>query len=143
VTDTGAFPPGGAAGRVLVAEDEFLVYLALEEELRANGYQVVGPFTTVTDICLAATRERFDVALLDINLGGEMIYPVVDALLARKVPFIFLSGYSTGAVPEGYRAFPRLEKPYDPAKLMAALRQLSLEKVPDHAPRGDVELPAA
>jgi len=137
----------GGTCRVLVAEDEFLVFLALEEDLRASGYEVVGPFTTLADARLAAEHERIDLAVLDINLGGEMIFPVADDLHARKVPFIFLSGYSSGAVPERYRAFLRLEKPCDPAKLIAALRRLALEKVscpaPAEGPDEGVELPAA
>ena len=143
---TAASSPGEPQ-RVLIAEDEFLVYLALEEDLRANGFAIVGPFTTLADTQDAAMRERIDLALLDINLGGEMIFPVADALIARKIPFLFLSGYSSGAVPEGYRHFPRFEKPYDPAKLMAALRQLSEEKRPHPGPDSRaggeaVELPA-
>ena len=108
--------------RVLVAEDEFLVYLLLEEELRANGYEVVGPFTTLADAQGAAVREAIDLALLDINLGGEMVFPVADELFARKVPLIFLSGYASAAVPERYRNVPRLDKPYDPVRLLAAVR---------------------
>ena len=116
--------------RVLVAEDEFLVYLALEEELRANGFQVVGPFTNVSDVRGALAREPIDFALLDINLAGEMVYPVADELIARNTPFIFLSGYASAAVPEAYRRFARIEKPYDPAKLIAALQQLSADTEP-------------
>ena len=116
--------------RVLVAEDEFLVYLALEEELRANGFQVVGPFTNVSDVREAVDRGPIDFALLDINLAGEMVYPVADELIARNTPFIFLTGYASAAVPEAYRRFARIEKPYDPAKLMAALRQLPADGTP-------------
>lgn len=118
-------PEHAAKRRVLVAEDEFLVYLALEEELRTNGFDVFGPFTTIPDIRAALTRERIDLALLDINLGGEMIYPVADELIARNIPFIFLSGYASAAVPERYRDFPRLDKPYDPVKLFRALGTLT------------------
>ncbi|HLY05133.1 MAG TPA: hypothetical protein VKR31_05245 [Rhizomicrobium sp.] len=118
-------PSHAAPPRVLVAEDEFLVYLALEEELRTNGYDVVGPFANVGDVRCALATEAIDLALLDINLSGELVYPVADELLARRVPFLFLSGYASAAVPEDYRHIPRLEKPYDPVKLMAALRQLA------------------
>ncbi|HEX3429403.1 MAG TPA: response regulator [Rhizomicrobium sp.] len=110
--------------RVLVAEDEFLVYLELEQELLAHGFEVLGPFATVPEAREALARERVTLALLDINLGGEMVFPVADELVARNVPFIFLSGYASGAVPDDYRRFPRLEKPYDPAKLLAALAAL-------------------
>jgi CheY-like chemotaxis protein len=110
--------------RVLVAEDEFLVYLVLEEELRANGFEVLGPFTTVEQICEALRHETIDVALLDINLAGEMIYPVADELMAKNVPFIFLSGYAARALPECYRDVPRIDKPYDPPLLLEALNRL-------------------
>lgn len=120
----------GAPLRVLVAEDEFLVYLAIEEELRTNGYDVVGPFASVPDVRTALATEAIDLALLDINLSGELVYPVADELLARHIPVVFLSGYASAAVPEAYRRIPRLEKPYDPVKLVAALRQLSKERVP-------------
>ena len=116
--------------RVLVAEDEFLVYLALEEELRANGYDVVGPCANLGAIRAALASEAIDCALLDINLCGELVYPVADELLARRVPFLFLSGYASAAVPEGYRHILRLEKPYDPVKLATALRQLARALAP-------------
>lgn len=113
--------------RVLVAEDEFLVYLGLEEELRANGFDVLGPFASLAEIEAAVARESIDVALLDINLGGQMIFPVADALRARNIPFIFLSGYASNVVPERYGDVPRLDKPYDPVKLIAALDRLARE----------------
>ena len=121
MTTPGSHPETAPRRRVLVAEDEFLVYLALEEELRANGFDVVGPFTTVADVNATIRNEPIDCALLDINLGGEMIFPVADELAARNIPFVFLSGYASVAVPERYRAVAKLDKPYDPAKLLAAL----------------------
>jgi DNA-binding response OmpR family regulator len=118
-------PEIAARRRVLVAEDEFLVYLALEEELRNNGFAVVGPFTNVADVHAAVLRESIDLALLDINLAGEMIFPVADELLARNVPIIFLSGYVSAAVPERYRHILRLDKPYDPTTLVASLNRFA------------------
>lgn len=125
-----------ARPRVLVAEDEFLVYLALEDDLRSHGFEVLGPFTTVGALREVLQRETIDVALLDINLGGELIYPIADALLAQKIPFIFLSGYAARALPERYRDVPRLDKPCDPAMLLAALRRIGETNTPD------AELPA-
>ena len=122
--------------RVLVAEDEFLVFLALEDDLRSHGFDVLGPFTTVDALREVLQRETIDVALLDINLGGELIYPVADAFLAHKIPFIFLSGYAARALPERYREVPRLDKPCDPAILLAALRRVGRTDIPD------TELPA-
>jgi DNA-binding response OmpR family regulator len=103
--------------RVLIAEDEFLVGLQLEEDLRSAGCSVLGPFTTLETATQAARREGFDLAILDINLNGDMVYPLADELSARGVPFIFLSGYVAGDLPERFRRSPQLSKPHDPVAL--------------------------
>jgi DNA-binding response OmpR family regulator len=114
----GVTPP-----RILVAEDEFLVYLALDEELREAGYAVVGPFASLAETQEAVAREAVDLALLDINMGGEMAWPAADALMARNIPVIFLSGYGPGVLPERYQALPRLAKPFDPRLLLNEIRR--------------------
>jgi DNA-binding response OmpR family regulator len=108
--------------RVLIAEDEFLVGIQLEEDLRSAGCSIVGPFSRLATATLAARRERFDLALLDINLNGDRVYPLADELSARGVPFIFLSGYLSAALPERFRKAPRIAKPHDPAALLKAIR---------------------
>jgi DNA-binding response OmpR family regulator len=117
--------------RILVAEDEFLVAISLEEDLRAAGHTIVGPFTNLKDAMASALRDQFDLAVLDINLGGQMVFPLAQALLDRKIPFVFLSGYGTAGLPERFRSWPRIAKPYDPARLIPdlerALRSLSTE----------------
>ena len=89
--------------RILIAEDEFLVGVQLEEDLRSAGWSIVGPFSTLETATLAARRERFDLALLDINLNGIPVYPLADELHARGTPFIFVSGYLSAALPERFR----------------------------------------
>jgi DNA-binding response OmpR family regulator len=108
--------------RVLIAEDEFLVGIQLEEDLRSAGCSIVGPFNTLERATQAARCERFDVAILDIHLNGEMVYPLADELSARGVPFILLSGYVTADLPERFRGSPQLTKPYDPAALRKQIR---------------------
>lgn len=108
--------------RVLIAEDEFLVGLQLEEDLRSAGCSIVGPFNTLEAATRAARTERFDLALLDINLNGDMVYPLADEFLARGVPFIFLSGYVSADLPARFRRSPRLTKPHDPAALSKQIR---------------------
>lgn len=117
-----ATKPGKA--RILVAEDEFLVYLALEDELGAKGYEVIGPFGTLRAAREALDDEKVDLVLLDINIGGSMAWPIADELIARDTPFIFLSGYAADALPERYRDMPRVGKPYDPAMLQSEIRRL-------------------
>jgi DNA-binding response OmpR family regulator len=103
--------------RVLIAEDEFLVGIQLEEDLRSAGCSIVGPFSTLESATQASRRERFDLAILDINLNGAMVYPLADELLARGVPFIFLSGYVSADLPARFRRSPQLIKPHDPVAL--------------------------
>ena len=112
------------AARILVAEDEFLVYLVLEDELRAKGYEVLGPFGSLQATREALADEKVDLVLLDINMGGSMAWPIADELIARDTPFIFLSGYTADALPERYRAMPRVSKPFDPALLQSEIRRL-------------------
>jgi DNA-binding response OmpR family regulator len=103
------------------------VALLLEEELRALGCVVVGPFTNLAAAIDAARREAFDLAILDVNLNGEMAYPLAVELLARKTPFVFLSGYAATDMPERFGASPRLAKPYDPAALVREIKRIVRE----------------
>ena len=110
--------------RILVSEDEFLVYMVLEDELRAEGYDVLGPFSSLQATREALAHEHIDLVLLDINMGGSMAWPIADELISRNIPFIFLSGYSVDTLPERYRHMPRVAKPYEPALLQSEIRRL-------------------
>jgi DNA-binding response OmpR family regulator len=66
-------------------------------------------------------REAIDVGLLDVNLGGEMVFPIARALADRGVPFIFLTGYDEESLPAAWRDRPLLEKPVTPSILGEAL----------------------
>jgi CheY-like chemotaxis protein len=110
--------------RILVVEDEFLVAVALEDDLRDGGASVIGPFGDLGSALAGAEQQAFDMALLDINLGGVMVYPLADALLARRVPFLFLSGYTGADLPPRFAAQRRLSKPCDPARLVDEILSL-------------------
>jgi DNA-binding response OmpR family regulator len=107
---------------ILLVEDEFLLALQLEELLQSHGGAVRGPYRKLDDAMNAAQREVFDFAILDINLSGTMVYPLADQLLARGIPFLFLTGYSQANMPEQFHGVTRLNKPCDPAQLIATLR---------------------
>lgn len=80
--------------RVLVVEDEYVIAVSLRDHLQAIGSTVIGPVPSVEKaIQLIESNPRIDAAILDLNLGGSKAYPVADALQARKIPFIFASGY--------------------------------------------------
>lgn len=107
--------------RVLAVEDEFLLQLTLVEDLRGYGATIVGPFGALEPAREAAASERFDVAVLDVNVSGDLIYPLAEDLLARGQPFVLLTGYATSSIPERFRSLPHLSKPYDRTVLKAEL----------------------
>ncbi len=99
---------------VLLVEDEYLLAEDLALMLKRRGARVIGPYPTVAETltCLA-TGPTLDFALLDVNLRGEMVFPIADRLRASRVPFIFVTGYDPSALPPDYRMVPRLEKPLE------------------------------
>lgn len=107
--------------RILVVEDDFLVGLQLEQDLDAEGHSVLGPFASLASATEAASREAFDLAILDVNLRGQPVYPLADELLARGLPVILLTGYQLSDLPERFRATPHVAKPYDPRRLAQAI----------------------
>lgn len=107
--------------RVLVVEDEMLVALLIEDILADVGCIVLGPFNTVAKGLAAALNEGCDLALLDVNIAGEKVYPVADALSARHIPFLFLSGYGDTAIPPGHPDWKVCGKPFRGRELMDML----------------------
>lgn len=104
--------------RVLVVEDEYLVALLLEEDLRSAGCTIAGPHTSLSAANAAARGEPVGLAILDVNLNGEMVYPLAEELADRGVPLVFLSGYDIGHFPERFKTTPRVGKPHDRAALL-------------------------
>lgn len=111
--------------RILIVEDEFLVALVLEDDLRSAGHTVLGPFSNLPSALEGARRETFDVAVLDINLGGTMVYPLADDLTRRGVPFLFLTGYGPADIPVRFAQTPRVAKPYESSSLLTAIRRVA------------------
>ncbi len=110
--------------RVLVVEDKALLALEIEAELGALGCEVVGPARTLDEAMrLAASGPEPDAAVLDVNLGGELVFPVADLLAARGVPVLFATGYGSAPSLEGRQtaAVAVLCKPYPREALAAAL----------------------
>jgi CheY-like chemotaxis protein len=104
--------------RVFVVEDEAMLLLNLETMLVDLGCVVAGTADKLDDALQIARTSDFDVALLDVNLGGKRVDPVADAIRARGTPIVFVTGYgkmaASGLV---------LEKPYDAAALERILHE--------------------
>jgi DNA-binding NtrC family response regulator len=114
--------------RVLVVEDEMIVAWLLEDILSDLGCAVVGPAASVKQALAMVGAEAIDAAVLDVNLDGEMSYPVADALAARGVPFVFSTGYDKNRLLDGYRTFPALQKPFHRSDLGDTLAKLLASK---------------
>ena len=108
--------------RVLIVEDEYMLAQDLRHELEDVGTVVIGPAPSIGKaLDLISAEQGIDVAVVDVNLGGEMAYPVADALLARRIPFVFTTGYEDGELQARYPQVARCEKPVDVRALTRAL----------------------
>jgi CheY-like chemotaxis protein len=83
---------------------------------------MVGPAARISRALELVATETFEAALLDINLDGEMSWPVAEALRARGIPFVLSTGYETGQIlPENLAGAAVVKKPYDVAQLKKAI----------------------
>jgi two-component sensor histidine kinase/CheY-like chemotaxis protein len=109
-----ATPPHAMpARRVMVVEDEALVALVLADQLIDMGLSVIGPCSSVAQAAAAVAEHEFEAAILDVNLGGELVYPVAELLTARGIPFVFITGYGHESIDRRFAHAPILEKPVD------------------------------
>jgi CheY-like chemotaxis protein len=108
--------------RILIVEDAFLIAIDLCAKLESCGCTVVGPAGRLSQALRLAKEERLDGALLDVNLNGQMSFPVAEALRARNVPFVFASGYDDKSVwPREFWDIPTVTKPYSFPELTSVL----------------------
>jgi CheY-like chemotaxis protein len=110
--------------RFLVAEDEALVSILIEDMLAELGCSVAGAATNVSSALELARSGRIDGAILDVNLGGQSIDPVAEELAQREVPFLFVTGYGAAGVPDQFAGAPVLQKPFQLPMLKKALSLL-------------------
>jgi DNA-binding response OmpR family regulator len=108
--------------RVLIVEDEFFIALDIGQQLADKGFEVVGPAPSVSTALRLVAEQGCDVAILDINLGGETSEPVARKLQESDKPFVVLSGYSTDNELPWFGGAPVLSKPLRMDDLVAALR---------------------
>jgi DNA-binding LytR/AlgR family response regulator len=108
--------------RILLVEDEYLIVEDLLRAFTQAGAIVLGPAATLSEaLRLVASSGALDGAVLDINLQGEMVFPLADALMTRGVSFVFSTGYDREAIPSRFEDIPRCEKPVSPQQVAEAL----------------------
>lgn len=111
-----------AGRRILVVEDDYFIANAMARSLEARGATIIGPAPSIEQaLALIAETDVITAAVLDIDLRGEMAYPVAEELRAREVPFIFTTGYDRLAVDPRFADVPRYEKPLDFDRVAQAL----------------------
>jgi CheY-like chemotaxis protein len=110
--------------RVLVVEDEMMVSMLIEDMLAELGCEVVGPASRLDEAMALAREAEVDCAVLDVNLGGQPIFPVADLLRERGRPFAFATGYGDAGLREADKGSPVLQKPFREGDLARVLGEL-------------------
>ncbi|HUO20975.1 MAG TPA: response regulator [Caulobacteraceae bacterium] len=118
-------PPSLAGLRLFVVEDDAVVAMILEANLADLGCVIVDLAVSVQDALRRLVDTVADVALLDVNLGGETAFPVADALAERGIPLVFATGYGSAGLEGPYRTAPVLTKPYSLDDLADALSAIA------------------
>jgi len=111
----------GRAKPVLLVEDEPTVSIMLADLIAGFGHAVDGPHNKFSDAMRAASANELSAAVLDVNVGGQKVYPLADLLARRRIPFVFVTGYSADSIDRRFAHVPVLQKPVDPQMLRAAL----------------------
>lgn len=114
-----------AGTEVLVLEDEFYLAFELKSLIERAGGRVAGPFPDAPTAIAHLDGGHPDCAVIDVNLGDGISYAAADALLARAVPFIFLTGYDAASLPDRFHGVDRIEKPAELDKVLRKLRILA------------------
>jgi len=109
--------------RVLVVEDEAMVAMLTEDILVDLGFEVTATASNVKEALQRVKEQQFDIALLDVNLRGEKVFPVAEELLLRRLPFAFTTGYGLDGIREDFRTIPVVTKPFSPLALSEVLNR--------------------
>lgn len=97
---------------ILIVEDEPLIAMMLEDFLESMGHTITGTCETVDQALAEADKGGFDLAILDVNLKGESVWPVAAALRSKGTPFVLASGGHVEPPPAEFEDAPMIEKPF-------------------------------
>jgi len=106
---------------ILIVEDEPLIAMMLEDFLESLGHSIVGTCDTVEGALTHVEKGGFDLAILDVNLKGENVWPVASLLRERKVPFVIATGGHVDPPPPEFNDAPVIEKPYTVDRVTPAI----------------------
>jgi DNA-binding NtrC family response regulator len=113
-----------AGAQILIVEDEMLITMLLEDILDELGCKVSGSAVNLRQAEDLVASAQADAAILDVNLGGDPVFPVAEKLVQRSIPFMFASGYGSATLPEKWQGHPTLPKPFTSEQVAKALEDL-------------------
>jgi DNA-binding response OmpR family regulator len=106
---------------ILVVEDEPLIAMMLEDFLETLGHSVHASCDNVQEAVKQADEGGFDVAILDVNLNGESVWPVAHKLREKNIPFVIATGGHVEPPPSEFKDVPLIEKPYTVDRVTPAI----------------------
>ena len=112
--------------RILLVEDEAMIRMMVVDMLEELGHTIAAEAGHLDKAIELGRSADFDLAILDVNLNGEMITPAAELIKARGVPLIFATGYGAAGVPEAFKGCPALQKPFEFKALEAAISSIRL-----------------
>ena len=111
--------------RVFVVEDDYLMARELVRALQHTGADVLDPAASVpAALAMLQAGARPDVSILDVNLNGDLVFPVADALAVRRLPFLFLTAHDPARLPDRFAQVPLCEKPVHPPVVPGEVRRV-------------------
>jgi DNA-binding response OmpR family regulator len=114
--------------RALVAEDSAQLLSSMEILLEGSGVEIVGAAATVARMRQLIETTPADIAILDCNLKGELVFPAAEMLIARGIPILFTTGYAPEKIfPPHMLGLPVLQKPYDPDEFLNLVEKVIVE----------------
>jgi CheY-like chemotaxis protein len=111
---------------ILLVEDDFIVAFDMQTLLEEQGAHVMGPASTLAEAKALLAQQTPDLAVLDVNLNGEYVFPIAYELQGLNVPYLFATAYADDdrLFPSGTTHAPRLAKPVLPNALLTQLKRL-------------------
>ena len=110
-----------AGKTILIVEDEPLVAMSLAAEIEAADGSVIGPSNCLATALAVVEQGAVDAAVLDVDLNGVEVFPLVDVLLQRSVGLVFTTGFDVQRIPEQYGRIELIQKPFVATEVIGAI----------------------
>lgn len=121
--------PAESRGSVFLVEDETMIRMLVSDMLSDLGYVIAAEAGDLDQAIKLAQSTKFDLAILDVNVNGKNISPVAEVVALRNLPLVFATGYGAEGLPEKYRDYPALQKPFKIETLQEAI-EVALQRKP-------------